>query len=115
MKALSSVFECCGSNGPQDFLNTTFVEDCCISKVYVGCGDKLVDTLKTNGIEIILIPNMILLGIELLLILIIPCLIFGIHYTKDLKNREQNNERVNYLRPTTEFRKSYGSLKYYNE
>ena len=113
MKALSTVFECCGSTGPNDFVNQTYVDKCCISKVYVGCAEKTVDTIKTNGVEIILIPNVVFLVLELILILVIPCLVTSIRQAKRRRSSYQDvDRRVNYLRPTTEFRKSYGSLKY---
>lgn len=117
MKALSTIFECCGADGPNDFVNQTIVDDCCMSKVYVGCGDKTVDTIKNDGIQIILIPNVVFLVLELILILVIPCLVTSIKNAgrrRDAEDRfhDDSTGRVNYLRPTTEFRKSYGSLEF---
>ena len=107
MRALSSVFDCCGANGSQDFLNKTLIGKCCHTDEQfagIGCADKTVDAIKTNGINIVLIPNSILLGIELLFILTIPMLI------SKIKRKDKYMDRqVNYLRPTSEFRKSYGT------
>lgn len=111
MKALSTIFECCGADGPHDFVDQTIVDDCCLSKVYVGCGDKTVDTIKNDGISIILIPNVVFLVLELILILVIPCLVISIKKQRRTDSEDAKG-RVNYLRPTTEFRKSYGSLKF---
>lgn len=105
MKALSTVFECCGINGPSDFLNQTFVNDCCANKTTDGCAQKTIDTLTNSGVNIVLIPNGILLGIELILIILVPFLISQIKRRK----RRESDRQINYLRPTTEFRKSYGS------
>ncbi len=112
MKVLSTVFECCGSAGPNDFFNQTNVETCCVSTKYVGCAEKTVETIKSNAVEIVLIPNVVFLVLELILILVIPCLVTSIRQAKRRRSYEDTDRRVNYLRPTTEFRKSYGSLKY---
>lgn len=108
MRAFSTVFDCCGANGPQDFVNETYVVKCCVVKDYqefVGCADKTVETVTSKGILIFLAPNATLLGVELILIIMIPFLISRIKREK--KYRQDRN--INYLRPTTEFRKSYGS------
>lgn len=112
MKALSAVFKCCGANGSNDFQNQTLVNQCCdTSKEFfnVGCADKTVDTVTSNAIDIVLIPNSVLLGFELLLILSIPFLIGKIKR----KGKYYEDRQVNYLRPTSEFRKSYGTPDYH--
>lgn len=113
MRAFSKIFDCCGATGPQDFVNVSLISQCCEKKdfiSYVGCADKTVDTVSTNAVEFILAPNVAFLLLELILIVLIPFLVSRI---KREHRYEHSDRNINYLRPTTEFRKSYGSTMDY--
>lgn len=76
LRILSDIFICCGYNGPQDFVyNTTYATVCCKEGTYKGCADTIVSEIKTNGINIVVIPNFIILGFEFIIILLVPFLI----------------------------------------
>ena len=111
MKAFSKIFDCCGAIGPQDFANKSLISECCYitnnsSEAYGGCADKAVDTVTKNGVQLILVPNMAFIILELILIVLIPFLISRIKRQRKYEHEERN---INYLKPTTEFRRSYGS------
>lgn len=98
LKFLSELFECCGAEGPQDFTyNTTFRYECCFKNYTNGCTDKTISSVKSNGVNIIIIPNSIILGFELILVVLVPCLIGRIGR---VKRRQQEEERVINIRPT---------------
>lgn len=76
MKLLSELFVCCGYNGASDFhYNTTYQTECCKDPNYTGCGDKIVQDIKSNGINLVVIPNFVILGFEFVIILLVPFLI----------------------------------------
>ena len=83
---LSQTFTCCGDNGPDDFkLNSTFKTQCCYQETYtlnIGCGDKSWDTLKDGVVSFLIIPNAVILGFELIIIVIVPILIRRINKSK---------------------------------
>lgn len=76
MRILSDIFICCGYDGPQDFVyNTTFATECCKQGTYKGCADTIVNEIKSNGINLVVIPNFVILGFEFVIILLVPFLI----------------------------------------
>jgi hypothetical protein len=77
MGSLSEVFSCCGLNGPLDFKNPSDVYSCCDKKKNstVGCGDKVVKDIKGNYVGFLVVPNSLILGIELFAIITVPFLI----------------------------------------
>ena len=77
MESLSGVFQCCGLNGPKDFTNPSDVYSCCDKKhnSTLGCGDKIVKDIKQNYVGFIVIPNSLILGIELFAVITVPFLI----------------------------------------
>ena len=105
MKALSTIFECCGYDGPQDFNNQSSIANCCQTNKDVGCALKTIDSIEKNAIQVILIPNVVVLVLELIMIITIPILVSRIRRSKDFAK----NKEVNYLVPTNEYRQSYGS------
>ena len=63
-------------NGPQDFQNPDFRTECCYSnKTTKGCADQTVNTIKTDSVNLIIIPNCSILAIELIIIILVPFLI----------------------------------------
>ena len=76
-KGLSEVFKCCGLNGPNDFTNKTIISECCEPKVpyEVGCGQKSIDDIKKNALNLLFIPSGIILIIELFAVVMVPFLI----------------------------------------
>jgi hypothetical protein len=78
-KGLSSVFDCCGANGPSDFLNQTLVtEKICCEKGdpnQKGCASQSVDEVQKNVINLVMIPSAVILGIEFFAMLTVPFLI----------------------------------------
>lgn len=97
LKLISEIFECCGANGPQDFtLNTTYAIECCANRNYLfGCSDKTISTFKSNGVNLIVIPNSVILGFEFLIILLVPFLIGRIS-----RSRASEEERIINVKPT---------------
>jgi hypothetical protein len=77
MESLSSLFECCGANGPNDFKNVEDRYKCCDVRKNstLGCGDKIVKSIKGNYVGFIVVPNSLILGIELFAIVTVPFLI----------------------------------------
>ena len=79
-KGLSEVFKCCGLEGPNDFTNKTVILTCCEpnkDKVPYesGCGQKSIDDIKKNAINLLFIPSGIILVIELFAVVMVPFLI----------------------------------------
>jgi hypothetical protein len=101
LKFLSELFECCGAQGPQDFTyNTTFRYECCFNNYTNGCTEKTISSVINNSTNIIIIPNSIILGLELILIILVPCLIGRISRSK---RQRQEEERVINIKPTNYF------------
>ena len=76
MRNLSSVFKCCGANGPWDFTNATFSFECCAPEDYqVGCTDKIIKDVVEYSIHMIVVPSVIILLVEIFAILMVPILI----------------------------------------
>lgn len=77
MKALSETFECCGSYLPTDFKNETVRAECCDAKFLQGkgCGPQVVENIKKNAINLLVIPSAIIMGIELFAIITTSCLV----------------------------------------
>lgn len=74
--AISEIFHCCGAQEPNDFVNASLVEKCCKRKDYkVACGDKVVSSIKNNAVNLLIIPNSVILAIELFGIIMVPFLI----------------------------------------
>jgi hypothetical protein len=72
---LSRLFKCCGSNSPNDF-NINDRKECCYDANYsVGCGDKIIKDIKGNYIGYLVVPNVIILGVELFGMIMVPFLI----------------------------------------
>lgn len=108
LRLISDIFQCCGANGPQDFsYNKTYATECCVGSYTIGCSDKTVSSVKSNGVNIIVIPNSIILGFEFLIILLVPFLIGRI----SSERRRYNEERIINIKPTT-FSSTYGNLDY---
>jgi hypothetical protein len=75
LKLISEIFQCCGASGPGDFKNVTFITECCAHDDKIGCGDKTVNDIKENGVNVIIIPNVIILAFELIIIIMVPFLL----------------------------------------
>ena len=75
LKLISEIFQCCGASGPGDFKNETYITECCVDAEKIGCADKTVNDIKDNGVNIIIIPNVVILAFELLIIIMVPFLI----------------------------------------
>lgn len=100
-KIISQFFSCCGAESPSDF-NKTLQQECCYGQTQVyGCSQQLISTVKTHGINVIIIPNSVILCFEFLLILIVPFLIGRI--TKGRRQDDDEEDRVN-VKPTTYYR-----------
>lgn len=96
---LSDVFDCCGANGPDDFKNATLVSTCCVGDEQIGCNERIVSTVKENSVNIVLIPNSIILVFEFIIIIMVPFLIGRIG--KGLRRRELEEEGIVNIKPTT--------------
>lgn len=101
LKFLSELFQCCGANSPSDFKNSTYVTECCSGSYKHGCADKTIESFKKNGVNLIIIPNSIVLGLEFIIILLVPFLIGRISRAR---NSYEENERN--IKPT--------NYRYYN-
>jgi hypothetical protein len=99
-KLVSELFECCGASSPADF-DHELAAKCCVQPMPVyGCSDRAVSVIKRNGINIIIIPNSVVLCFEFILILIVPFLIGRI--TKGRRRRElEEEDRMINIKPTT--------------
>jgi hypothetical protein len=99
---LSEMFECCGANGLRDFDdNEALLNKCCSVKVNRGCADTIVSEIKANGINIVIIPNSVILCFEFIIILIVPFLIGRITRSKlrEFENGEEEDRMQ--MKPTT--------------
>lgn len=105
MIALNDAFRCCGVYGPMDF-KYNVSSQCCHIDTNNGCSSYVVDTVKSNAIKIILIPNSVILVMELIFILMVPFLIMRIKRRNEVNNESKG---INYMVPTTEFRQNYGT------
>lgn len=104
MRLLSDIFICCAYNGPDDFkLNTTFATVCCKEGTTKGCGDTIVNEIKTNGINIVVIPNFIILGFEFAIIILVPFLIGRIRRHRQYLEEEGS---IN-VKPTSYYNANY--------
>jgi hypothetical protein len=78
-KGLSNLFDCCGANGPSDFVNRTLVTDmiCCEKKDLNqrGCAQKSVDEIESNVVSLVVIPSLVILAIEFFAMITVPFLI----------------------------------------
>lgn len=75
---LSSLFKCCGAEGPDDFFNQTLVtsEICCKSKMYTkGCNYEVVSKLKGITRNLLITPSVILIITEVFAVIVTPFLI----------------------------------------
>ena len=86
LKAISTIFNCCGVNGPNDFTNSTIALECCHSdgatKMFVyqdGCANKSVASLM----KLIFIASVVIWSIELFLLIMIPFLICSLRKVHD--------------------------------
>lgn len=93
MKAMSTLFHCCGANGPSDFTNSTVALECChtdaTGKVLYeeGCADKTVNLIRKNALNFLVKPSGVILGIELFAIIMVAFLIGRIGsngYTREI-------------------------------
>jgi hypothetical protein len=98
-RLVSELFTCCGAGSPADF-NKTLAAQCCIQPMPIyGCSDRAVSVVKRNGINIIIIPNSVILCFEFILILVVPFLIGRI--TKGRRNELEEEDRMINIKPTT--------------
>jgi hypothetical protein len=98
-RLVSELFECCGAASPADF-NKTLADRCCVQPMPIyGCSDRAVSVVKRNGINIIIIPNSVILCFEFILILIVPFLIGRI--TKGRRHELEEEDRMINIKPTT--------------
>lgn len=88
IKGLSELFQCCGSTSRADFRNQTISYQCCINSTSIGCGEKTIDSINDNAVNLVFIPNGVILVFELLLILMVPFLIARISRSKERKDDE---------------------------
>lgn len=108
LKFFSELFECCAANGPNDFKNASYITECCFKPSYTsGCADKTIKSFKENGVNLIVIPNSIVLGLEFFIILLVPFLIGRIARARRLYEEE---ERIVNIKPTN-YHQNY---RYYN-
>jgi hypothetical protein len=112
MRSFSELFKCCGANNSSDFINEYLIDECCIQRnqslINVGCSNQVVTFVKSNAIQIVLVPNAIILIIELITILFVPFLINKIRRLKKISIEKTHNE--SYLMPTTDYyNRDYGS------
>jgi hypothetical protein len=94
MKALSSLFTCCGSDSPNDFKNNTdAITNCCSTKspeVQTGCSSKIINSIQENAKIYLIIPSCIILAVELIVIVMTPVI------TKHIRSSEKNYSMQNY-------------------
>ena len=70
------MFKCCGYKGIFDF--PVGAQQFCCEKTDLnqpGCAEKVVDDIKGNALELLIIPNAVVLGAELIFIIAVPFLI----------------------------------------
>ncbi len=79
MYVVSGLFSCCGYNGPNDF-SAASASSCCVQPTSsTGCGNLAPSQIKQMGINYLVIPSGVILGIEFLLIVLVPILIAKIY------------------------------------
>ncbi len=80
MKALSTIFNCCGFNGTNDFTTDEIKIQCCLAKQMIGCGQHPIDVLKNWTFHFFVIPSCVVLVIELSSILFVPFFLVAIKW-----------------------------------
>lgn len=75
LKALSEIFDCCGYKDASDFRDPAARDKCCKSQQNDGCADKVIKTFEDDAVNILVIPNAVVLAIELIFIIGVPFLI----------------------------------------
>ena len=71
---MSDIFKCCGYNDSLDY-PVLARPDCCVDVTQPGCADKVVKTFNDEAVNIIVIPNAVVLALELIFIIAVPFLI----------------------------------------
>lgn len=74
MFVISDLFQCCGYNGPNDFIDPANKKCCQSPTSNAGCGQLAPDKLKTSAINFLVIPSAIILFIEFVQIVAVPIL-----------------------------------------
>lgn len=72
---MSDIFKCCGYNDSSDYLLPPTRLECCVDVTQPGCADKVVKTFNDEAVNIIIIPNAVVLALELIFIIAVPFLI----------------------------------------
>ena len=89
---ISSTFKCCGSNGPEDFLNQSLVEICCFSSnttnTMIGCSDKIMNQIRGMIFRSLEIPTFITMVLEFIVFFCVSFLV------GDVKKRKFNSNSV---------------------
>ncbi|CAF1081366.1 unnamed protein product [Brachionus calyciflorus] len=98
LKLISEIYECCGLNGPGDFINATYVTECCYGSSTYGCGDETVMSFKENGVNNIIILNSIELVLEFSIIIQVPFLIGYITKSRRRYEHVDHNERIDLIK-----------------
>lgn len=80
MKALSTLFNCCGFNGTNDFTKVEIKIQCCLAKQMIGCGQHSIDVLKNWTLHFFVIPSCVVLVIELSSILFVSFFLVAIKW-----------------------------------
>lgn len=75
LRDVSSIFKCCGANGPSDFVNASLAEQCCFGDYDIGCTDKVVKDVVDYSTSLIVIPTILISIVEFLAIVMVPILI----------------------------------------
>lgn len=84
MRGLSSLFQCCGAQGPQEFVLSTNRVACCSNWMLTqGCAQPSVDWLRKWAIFLLVLPTAVILAIELSTLIGVPFLVQSI--TKRMK------------------------------
>ena len=68
-RSFSILYKCCGANGPYDFNSADLVDNCCDrQEIYRdGCTSKVIGKLRKNAKSYIVIPNGLIVCVELIL------------------------------------------------
>ncbi len=85
MKNISSLFECCGSNSPNDIKTQENRLLCCSNAVVNGCMPTINNLIKRYSNYYIIIPTAIILFIELCALVFVPILICQITSERQYK------------------------------
>ena len=76
---ISSTFKCCGSNGPQDFINQSLVGICCFSSnrtnTMTGCSDKIMNQIRGMIFRSLEIPTFFTMMLEFTAIISVSFLV----------------------------------------